>query len=53
MFEEYNWSKYGDIRIFNSRMVQEVKGLGTNSLYKKLRLVIQRYADIDKDLILT
>ncbi|KAF2192831.1 hypothetical protein K469DRAFT_553910, partial [Zopfia rhizophila CBS 207.26] len=52
IFEKHNQSKHGDIRIFNSRMVQEVKGLGTDSLYEKSRLVIQGYTDTDKDLIL-
>jgi len=31
------------IRIFNSRFVNEIKHLGTNKAFKKLRLVIQAY----------
>ena len=53
IFEEYNRTRHGDTRIFNARMVQEVKGLGTDKPYEKSRLVIQGYADSEKDLILT
>ena len=53
LFEEHNRSIHGTDRIFSSRMVQEVKGLGTDTPYEKSRLVIQGYGDSDKELILT
>ncbi len=37
---EYNEVKHKGVRIFNSRLVNKVKGKATNTLYKKSRLVI-------------
>ncbi len=42
-----------DVRIFNSRFVDEVKHSGTADVYEKFRLVIQAYNDHDKTLVLT
>src|ERR1700709_1251714 len=52
-FEEYNPKKHVGVRIFNSRLVNEVKGKATNSPYEKSRLVIQAYNDEGKEMILT
>jgi hypothetical protein len=52
-FEMFDPEKHGDMRIFNARMVREVKGKGTNSPYEKSRLVIQGHSDNDKKVILT
>ncbi|KJZ75136.1 hypothetical protein HIM_05622 [Hirsutella minnesotensis 3608] len=43
---------HGKERLFNARMVREVKGLATQP-YEKSRLIIQGYNDRDKDRILT
>ena len=40
-------------RIFNSRLVNEVKGKSTGAPYEKSRLVIQAYNDAGKGVILT
>jgi len=42
-----------NIRLFLSRFVDEVKYIGTNKVYKKLRLVIQVYGDKEKSIVLT
>ncbi len=52
-FEEYDPEKHAGVRIFNSRLVNEVKGKATNSPYEKSRLVIQAYNDEGKEMILT
>jgi hypothetical protein len=39
-FEEYDLYLHGGIRIFKSRIVNEVKGKTTTKPYKKSRLVI-------------
>ena len=52
-FEMFDPKTHGGERIFKSRMVQEVKGIGSDSPYEKSRLVIQGYADAGKDQILT
>ena len=52
-FEKFNAKAHGNHRIFKSRMVQEVKGIGTDSPYEKSRLVVQGYADAGKEQILT
>lgn len=49
----YEPEKMKGIRIFNSRLVNEIKGKGTKSPYEKSRLVIQAYNDKDKQEILT
>jgi len=40
-------------RVFNSRFVNKIKNPSTNKAFKKLRLVIQAYNNLEKDLILT
>jgi hypothetical protein len=52
-FVQYNPNKHLGVRIFNSRLVNEVKGKATNSLFEKSRLVVQAYNNKDKELILT
>ena len=42
-----------DMRIFNSRFVNEVKNAGTDSTFEKSRLVMQAYNDSIKHLVLT
>src|SRR5579871_1486997 len=42
-----------DIRIFNSRFVDEIRNSGTNEAYEKSRLVVQAYDDQNKNMILT
>ena len=37
---KFNTALHGNTRIFNLRIVREVKGKTTNALYEKLRLVI-------------
>jgi hypothetical protein len=39
-FEQYNPIKYQGICIFNSRIINEIKGKVTNTPYEKSRLVI-------------
>ena len=51
-FEIYNPHKHGGIRIFKSRIVNEIKGKTTQP-YEKSRLVIQGYADNGKKIVLT
>ncbi|KAI0991058.1 hypothetical protein K3495_g17129, partial [Podosphaera aphanis] len=55
VFELIKWDpeKYKGVRIFNSRMVNEVKGKETDTPYEKSRLVIQAYNDEGKEIILT
>jgi hypothetical protein len=42
-----------DVRIFNSRFVDEIKHLSTSDAYEKFRLVVQAYNNQGKTLILT
>lgn len=49
---QYDAQQHGNIRIFQSRIVREVKNKTTKP-YEKSRLVIQGYADDDKRNILT
>ena len=49
---EFDPYKHGNIRIFNSRFVNEIKGK-TTTPYEKSRLVIQAYSDDSKAVILT
>lgn len=51
--EQFDPIKHGKMRIFNSRLVREVKGKGTDKPYEKSRLVIQGYDDDGKKVILT
>jgi hypothetical protein len=52
-FVSYNQSKYTGECIFWSRLVNEIKGKATTTLFEKSRLVIQAYNDEDKEMILT
>jgi hypothetical protein len=52
-FVQYDPNKHSGIRIFNSRLVNEVKGKTTNTPFEKSRLVVQAYNDEGKELILT
>ena len=51
-FERYN-AEFEGIRIFKSRIVNEVKGKATDTPYEKSRLVVQGYNDEGKEVILT
>jgi hypothetical protein len=42
-----------DVRIFNSRFVNEIKHLDTDKAFEKSRLVVQTFNDQNKNLILT
>ena len=39
-FTKLDYIKYIKVRIFNSRLINEIKNKVTNSLYEKLKLVI-------------
>ena len=52
-FIPYDHTKHLGVRLFNSRLVNEVKGKATATPYEKSRLVIQAYNDEGKELILT
>ena len=52
-FMKYDYVKHSGVRLFNSRLVNEVKGKSTDKPYEKSRLVIQAYNDEGKELILT
>ncbi|HEY2455482.1 MAG TPA: hypothetical protein VGI71_23255 [Scandinavium sp.] len=52
-FEQYDATKHGKPRIFESRLVREIKGKATDTPYEKSRLVIQGYQDNGKSMILT
>jgi hypothetical protein len=49
----YDSIKYSKFRIFKLRIINEIKGKGTNSFYKKSRMVIQGYSDDGKKMVLT
>jgi hypothetical protein len=54
VFEIINMSDIPkDVRIFNSRFVDEIKNKGTDKAFEKSRLVVQSYNDHGKDLVLT
>ncbi len=42
-----------DVRIFNSRFVDEIKHLDTDKAFEKSRLVVQTFNDQNKNLVLT
>jgi hypothetical protein len=42
-----------NIRIFNSRFVDEIKHSDTSQAYEKSRLIVQTYNDHEKTLVLT
>ena len=52
-FEKYDPTKFDGVRIFKSRIVNEIKGKATDAPFEKLRLVIQGYNDDSKEVILT
>ncbi|KID81354.1 Ribonuclease H-like protein [Metarhizium guizhouense ARSEF 977] len=52
-FELYDPVKHAKLRIFDSRMVNEIKGKDTAAPYEKSRLVIRGYNDDGKAFILT
>ena len=52
-FVLYDSRTMSGLRLFNSRLVDEVKGKTTNTPYEKSRLVIQAYNDEGKKEILT
>ena len=52
-FVQYDPTKYAGVRIFNSRLVNEIKGKATDTPFEKSRLVIQAYNDEGKGMILT
>jgi hypothetical protein len=52
-FKQYNADKHSSVRIFKSRIINEVKGKTTDHPYEKSRLVIQGYNDRNKEMILT
>jgi len=50
-FEKYNPTKFNEVCIFKSKMVNEIKGKTTNAPFKKSRLVIQSYNNNGKEMI--
>jgi hypothetical protein len=40
-------------RLFNLQFIDEIKNKGTNKVFKKLRLVIQAYNNLEKELVFT
>jgi hypothetical protein len=52
-FVQYDPIKHSGIRIFNSRLVNKIKGKTTNTPFEKSRLVVQAYNNKGKELILT
>ena len=52
-FERFDENNHKNHRIFNARMVREIKGKGSDVPYENSRLVIQGYSDISKNLMLT
>jgi len=52
-FEKYDPIRFKGIRIFKSRIINEIKGKATDTPYEKSRLVIQGYNDDGKEVILT
>jgi hypothetical protein len=50
---KYDSVKHKNIRIFKSRIINEIKGKATNALYEKSRLIIQGYFDEGKITVLT
>jgi hypothetical protein len=54
VFEIFTFSEVSkNVRIFNSRFVDEIKHSDTSQAYEKSRLMIQAYNDHEKTLILT
>ncbi|KAI0990852.1 hypothetical protein K3495_g17335, partial [Podosphaera aphanis] len=51
--EKFDQTKHGNVRLFNSRLVREIKGKGTDSPYEKTRMVVAAWGDEGKSEILT
>jgi hypothetical protein len=52
-FVQYNPSQHASVRIFNSRLVNKVKGKATDMPFKKSHLVFQAYNNEGEEMILT
>src|SRR6266568_5477755 len=52
-FKKYNPTKFNRVHIFKLKIVNKIKGKATNTLFKKLRLIIQGYNNNSKEVILT
>jgi hypothetical protein len=52
-FEQYDSVKHKNIRVFKSRIVNEIKSKATDFPYEKFRLIIQGYSDEGKVTVLT
>ncbi|KAI1006736.1 hypothetical protein K3495_g1488 [Podosphaera aphanis] len=52
-FVKFDPKEHNGLRIFNSRLVNEIKGKATKSPYEKSRLLVQVYDDQGKEAILT
>jgi hypothetical protein len=52
-FKQYDSVKHKNIRVFKSRIINEIKGKATDASYKKSRLIIQGYFDEGKVTVLT
>lgn len=50
---QYNFNKHVEACLFKSRLVCKIKEKTTDKPYKKSRLVIQDYNDIEKTALLT
>jgi hypothetical protein len=51
-FKQYDFIKHKNIRIFKSRIINEIKDKTINASYEKFRLVIQGYSNEGKVIIL-
>ncbi|KAI1002810.1 hypothetical protein K3495_g5393 [Podosphaera aphanis] len=51
--EKFDQTKHGNVRLFNSRLVCEIKGKGTDNPYEKTRMVVAAWGDKGKSEILT
>jgi len=51
-FTKFDYIKYTKVRIFNSKLINEIKSKTTNNLYKKLKFIIQNYNNNKKQIIL-
>jgi hypothetical protein len=51
--KKYDFTKYGSIRIFKSRIINEIKSKGNNFSYEKSRIIIQGYSNDGKKIMLT
>jgi hypothetical protein len=50
--EIYDTSRYPGIRVFNTRLVRELKNKGTSNIYEKSKIIIQVFKDFRKEFIL-